>query len=109
LRVYVTKFTGLTEVCAASYHYSVVKVLVLKRATLYSPRFNLSRVFTDKKPMLSNIGASDCKTNRLVSLTGRRFLSCQRSVLGGRDLIDCTAKYNYMDFTGFVKGNREFV
>ena len=39
----------------------------------------------------------DCKTNRLVSLTGRRFLSCQRSVLGDETLLNVLAKFYYMD------------
>ena len=55
----------------ASYHYSVVKVLVTKRAEFYTSRLGLSRHQQTKTPMsLSfDIGSSDCKTHRLVSLT----------------------------------------
>ena len=58
-------FTGFDRF-VASYHYSVVKVrrsgLTISLRPVYFP--------TDEKPMSSfNIGSSDCKTNRLVSLT----------------------------------------
>jgi hypothetical protein len=61
-------FTGLTEV-VASYHFSVVKVLFLKRAAFYSRHTNLSRVLTDESADALRIGSSDCETNRFVSLT----------------------------------------
>ena len=62
------KYTGLTEV-VASYHFSVVKVLYLRRAGFYSCRILLSRVLTDESADAIHIGSSDCKTRRLVSLT----------------------------------------
>jgi len=79
-------YTGFDRV-VASYHYSVVKVLVTKRAGFYTSRLGLSRHQQTKTPMsfvFRDIGSSDCKTHRLVSLT--RDFSVFNDLSGGRDL-----------------------
>ena len=78
----------------ASYHYSVVKVLVTKRAAFYTSRLGLSRHQQTKTPMsfvVRDIGSSDCNpsagsglAHRLVSLT--RDFSVFNDLSGGRDL-----------------------
>jgi hypothetical protein len=50
-----------------------------------------------------DIGSSDCKTIRLVSLT-RDCYSVFIDLSGGRDLLELTANGYYMHFAFFVKG-----
>ena len=49
-----------------------------------------------------DIGSSDCKTHRLVSLT--RDFSVFNDLSGGRDLVNVLANGYYMHFALFVKG-----
>ena len=49
-----------------------------------------------------DIGSSDCKTYRLVSLT--RDFSVFIDLSGGRDLVNVLANDYYMHFDYFVKG-----
>jgi hypothetical protein len=76
------KFTGLTEV-VASYHFSVVKVLFLRRAGFYSRHIYLSRVLTDEIADALRIGSSDCKPFDKLRASpacvsdARLLLSCQ--------------------------------
>src|SRR6266496_1731577 len=87
----------------ASYHYSVVKVRVTKRAAFYTSRLGLSRHQQTKTPMsLSfDIGSSDCKTHRLVSLT--RDFSVFIDLSGGRDLVECTGECLLYVFSSFCQ------
>ena len=68
-------FTGLTEV-VASYHFSIVKVLFLKRAGFYSHCFSLSRLgqtkntdvlFQHRFVRLQNLQACVSDVRRLLS------------------------------------------
>ena len=104
-------YTGFDRV-VASYHYSVVKVLVTKRAGFYTSRLGLSRNQQTKTPMsfvFRDIGSSDGNpsassrlTHRLVSLT--RDFSVFIDLSGGRDLVNVLANGYYMHFARFVKG-----
>ena len=84
----------------ASYHCSVVKVRVTKRAGFYSHRSGLSRVLADKsadvfvfrhrlvrlQPFVAAQGG-----HRLVSLT-RDCYSVLIDLSGGRDLLELTSE-----------------
>jgi hypothetical protein len=94
-------YTGFDRV-VASYHYSVVKVLVTKRAAFYTSRLGLSRNQQTKTPTSFDIGSSDCQTHRLVSLT--RDFSVFIDLSGGRDLLHVLANGYYMHLGYFVKG-----
>jgi hypothetical protein len=96
--------TGLTEV-VASYHFSVVKVLFLKRAAFYSRHTNLSRVLTDESADALRIGSSDCKTNRFVSLTRDCFSVVNDLPWGTRSELNVLAKFDYIRLPDFVKVN----
>ncbi len=50
---------------------------------------------------LSNIGSSDCQTNRLVSLTRDGYLVFN-DLSGGRDRYNVLANVDYMLFPIFV-------
>ena len=65
-------FTGFDRV-VASYHYSVVKVLVTKRAAFYTSRLGLSRHQQTKTPMSFDIGSSDCNPS---ARSGRAPQAC---------------------------------
>ena len=100
----------------ASYHYSVVKVLVTKRAGFYTSRLGLSRHQQTKTPMsiVFRHRLVRLQTHRLVSLT--RDFSVFIDLSGGRDLVNVLANGYYMHFAFFVKGcktinlkNRAFV
>ena len=104
-------YTGFDRV-VASYHYSVVKVLVTKRAGFYTSRLGLSRNQQTKTPMsfvFRDIGSSDCNpsagsmlAHRLVSLT--RDFSVFIDLSGDEIFVNVLANGYYMHSAGFVKG-----
>jgi hypothetical protein len=111
LRVLVYGFIYWIDRVVASYHYSVVKVRVTKRAGFYTSRLGLSRNLQTKTPMsLSfDIGSSDCNpsagsglAHRLVSLT--RDFSVFIDLSGGRDLVECTGEWLLYVFRLFCQG-----
>jgi len=72
----------------ASYHCSVVKVRVTKRTDFTRIALACQGISRRKYRchLSCDIGTSDCKTNRLVSLTRDCSLSFQRSVRETRSL-----------------------
>ena len=97
-------YTGFDRV-VASYHYSVVKVLVTKRAGFYTSRLGLSRHQQTKTPMSFVFRHRLVRLQpfyRLVSLT--RDFSVFIDLSGGRDLCECTGEWLLYALRSFCQG-----
>ena len=68
--------------------FQLLRYLPFERTVFYLPHNRLSRNYTDKNTdaLSFHIGSSDCKTTRLVSLTGDGY-SVVNDLSQGRDLF----------------------
>jgi hypothetical protein len=80
--------------------FQLLRYLPFKRTVFYPSHNRLSRIYTDKNTdaLSFHIGSSDCKTTRLVSLTGDGYsvvndLSQRRDLFGmyWQTMIICTS------------------